>query len=149
MMIMAAPRRMLRQFCRGTIGLAAGPLPVVVLICLGLLGSAQGDVGRTAIECEPATCPHSGGADQISPWARESYGSGYCGHYVGGGTALWRGRCGGEARYVHEGTFGMDYHPCWSRVGLLWSHGRRHQSGHGQYETDRKNNGFPNWFRSR
>jgi hypothetical protein len=53
--------------------------------------------------------------------------------YVGGGTAI-----GGERRTVEEGTFGLDYSGIWfpRKTWMLWSHGKRHQGGAGQYQTD-------------
>ncbi len=128
-----------------------GRLAIAALMLIGGIAvEARAEVGYATIGgCPPKPCPHSGGADQVSRLARESYGSNYSGHYIGGGSAfsLGSGRFQNEHRCFDEGTFGMDYNPCWSRVGLLWSHGRRHQSGHGQYDTDKKNCGFPNWLR--
>jgi hypothetical protein len=45
-------------------------------------------------------------------------------------------------RFSGEGTWGMDYAPDWSHVELLWTHGRRKQSGPGQYEPNRHNRPF-------
>jgi hypothetical protein len=56
-------------------------------------------------------------------------------YYVGGSVPVR-----GEGRYLDEGTFGWDYVPPWSRVNLLWTHGRRYQDGGGQYEPNAKNN---------
>ncbi|MBI1345975.1 hypothetical protein GC163_06770 [bacterium] len=73
----------------------------------------------------------------LSKWARcseEKYDRGY---YVGGGAAK-----GGDIRYWHEGTWGWDYDGPGSHVELGWFHGRRYQSGEGQYEPDEKNRPF-------
>ncbi len=91
-----------------------------------------------------------GGSPRIvAPWARQTYGSNYCGYYVGGGAVLPVGRSWftGEPPYSHEGTFGMDYDPWWSRVRLQWYHGTRSQGGEGQYEPDRLNFPIGHFFR--
>ncbi|HEY2253425.1 MAG TPA: hypothetical protein VGH74_20265 [Planctomycetaceae bacterium] len=90
------------------------------------------------------------GNPQCTAWyARGSYRRNYAAYYVGGGAPLCGGwtPVSGEARYSNEGTFGMDYAPWYSRVNLAWYHGRRYQGGRGQYEPNRLNSGFPNFFR--
>ncbi len=87
-----------------------------------------------------AGCPQ-----QVSKWARHTYGKKYTGYYVGGGVSPSR-LYSGERRYPDEGTWGMDYDPWYSRVRLLWSHGFLYQGGTGQYEPDRKNNPFHQIF---
>jgi hypothetical protein len=84
--------------------------------------------------------PHS-----AAPWARPFPDSQYRGSYVGGGAVLFGSppdRLHGENRREHEGTFGVDYMPWYSRVRLHWFHGRNHQGGEGQYEPDEKNKPF-------
>lgn len=80
-----------------------------------------------------------------APPARGVFRSHYRGYYVGGG-AVFSGSSAnclqGEPRRSDEGTFGMDYAPWYSSVDLHWFHGRRHQGGEGQYESDGKNNPF-------
>ena len=77
-----------------------------------------------------------------SRWARCPDDSKYGGYYLGGGAA-WKN----EGRdYYHEGTWGWDYAPAYSRVRLRWFHGRR-QAGTGQYESDRKNNPLRDLYR--
>lgn len=75
----------------------------------------------------------------ISPLARCFPGPKYKGYIVGGGAA-WYGSPAtafhGECRYINEGTFGIDYAPWYSRVQMRWFHGRKQQSGEGQYEPD-------------
>ena len=78
---------------------------------------------------------HRAGNPQcIARWARPSYERHGGSYYVGGGRTV-----GGEGRYVHEGTWGNDYTPWYTRVGLRWNHGRNYQGGEGQYEPDRYN----------
>jgi hypothetical protein len=69
----------------------------------------------------------------VAPWARLSNGPDYTGYYVGGG-ATWRG----QPRFPNEGTWGWDYAGrCFTRhVWLEWWHGRRYQSGSGNYQSD-------------
>ncbi|HUG92993.1 MAG TPA: hypothetical protein VML55_19290 [Planctomycetaceae bacterium] len=90
----------------------------------------------------------AGNPQCIAPWARFTYGPKYCGYYVGGGAALYGPPdvLRGEPRYAHEGTFGMDYAPRYSRVVLNWFHGTRYQAGEGQYEPDHHNNPFAHFF---
>ena len=79
----------------------------------------------------------------IAPWARCFPSSKYKGYYVGGGAAMHGHEATafrGEGRYVHEGTFGVDYAPWYSRVQTRWFHDRKQQGGEGQYESDRHNN---------
>jgi hypothetical protein len=71
----------------------------------------------------------------VSRLAHRSNERSDCGYYVGGGAP-----CRGEARSPHEGTWGWDYDPCFTRVQLKWYHGRCYQGGEGQYEPDRCNN---------
>ena len=98
--------------------------------------------------CEDGRC-RTGFPDCVAPYARPGYGRRYVAYYVGGGAVLSRGRTclSGEARCPHEGTFGMDYALCFTRVNLAWYHGKNYQGGSGQYEPNRLNNGFPNFFR--
>lgn len=87
-----------------------------------------------------AGSPHS-----IAHWARVFPDSHYRGYYVGGGAALFDSppdRVHGENRRNHEGTFGVDYAPWYSTIRLHWFHGRNHQGGEGQYESDERNNPF-------
>ncbi len=78
---------------------------------------------------------HRAGNPQcVAPWARPSYERQGGSYYVGGGRTI-----GGEGRYVHEGTWGNDYTPWYTRVGLRWNHGRNYQGGEGQYEPDKRN----------
>lgn len=67
-------------------------------------------------------------------WARGPEDRNYDGYYIGGGAT----RGGDQGRYVHEGTWGWEYTPWWSKVRLGWFHGRRFQAGEGQYNPDRK-----------
>jgi len=124
-------------------------LALLALACTGLTPLAGIAADGPAASCPKQTCPHSGGAAEVARWATDTYSGPYRGHYIGGGSVRHAGqrRCAGEARCYDEGTFGVDYDPWWSRVGLYWTHGRRYQSGHGQYDTDRRNNGFPNLHR--
>lgn len=90
--------------------------------------------------CDPWYRFHRAGNPHcIAPWARTTYGPDYCGYYVGGGSP-WRG----DERCPHEGTWGVDYAPWWSRVRLNWWHGQRFQGGAGQYEPDGHNRPFKN-----
>jgi hypothetical protein len=91
----------------------------------------------------------AGYPDLVAPYARCGYGPHYAAYYVGGGATFSGGgtSLSGEPRYTHEGTFGMDYAPCYGRVNLAWYHGKKYQGGAGQYEPNRLNNGFPNFFR--
>lgn len=75
----------------------------------------------------------------VAPWADYGVHEKYCGYYVGGGARQHQG----EGRYLHEGTWGVDYLP-WrhSRISLNWWHGRKYQDGGGQYEPDAKVNPF-------
>ena len=94
--------------------------------------------GTTASRLRRAGCPNI-----VARWARFSYGPNYCGYFVGGGAAHYGQpptKLRGEPRYPHEGTWGMDYKPWYSRVRLQWFHGKRKQDGDGQYEPDHLNN---------
>ena len=120
---------------------------VVLVMLLGVLVptiTVSADGGSTLDWLEFAGCPRF-----VSPWARQTYGSNYCGYYVGGGAVLPGGRSWftGEPRYPHEGTFGMDYDPWWSRVRMQWYHGTRSQGEEGQYEPDRRNFPIGHFFR--
>jgi len=121
----------------------------LVLACSVCLSLPSPAAEGTPASCPAQKCPHSGGADEVAGWATDTYSGPYRGHYIGGGSIRHAGqrRCAGEPRCYDEGTFGVDYDPWWSRVGLYWTHGRRYQSGHGQYDTERRNNGFPNLIR--
>jgi hypothetical protein len=101
-----------------------------------------------AARIEARRC-RAGNPDCVAWYARCGYGRHYAAYYVGGGAPLCGGctPVSGEPRYVHEGTFGMDYAPWYSRVNLAWYHGKQYQGGSGQYEQNRLNNGFPNFFR--
>lgn len=79
----------------------------------------------------------AGNPQCIARWARPSHERPDSGYYVGGSRAVR-----GEGRSVNDGTWGNDYAPWYSRVSLRWDHGRRYQSGGGQYESDRRNNPF-------
>lgn len=74
----------------------------------------------------------AGRPDCIARWARPSDEPRDGGYYVGGGAAVR-----GEPSYVHEGTWGWDYTPWYSRVNLNWSHGRKYQGGSGQFQQNR------------
>lgn len=136
---MNSPSRFRQSLVVTLLALAVTPLTALPAL------TAEGP----APACPREVCPHSGGADEVASWAIDTYSGPYRGHYIGGGSIRHAGqrRCAGEPRCYDEGTFGVDYDPWWSRVGLYWTHGRRYQSGHGQYETERRNNGFPNLFR--
>jgi hypothetical protein len=102
-------------------------------------------VQAPAYGCDPwARLRRAGNPQCVAPWARFTYGPKYCGYYVGGGAALYGcpDHLHGEPRYPHEGTWGMDYAPWYSRVRLQWFHGTRYQGGEGQYEPEEKNNPF-------
>ena len=124
------------------------------LTALGTFGSltdarAQ-DAGHCAIQYQALKpqLERAGRPDQVAPWAQHTYGPKYCGYYVGGGAAIY-GKPGvlhGEPRYAHEGTWGMDYNPWYSRVRLQWFHGARYQQGEGQYEPDHHNNPLSHFF---
>src|SRR5580765_3004100 len=123
---------------------------------LALLAVAPADTFAEDAEQANATACRSearrrraGYPDCVAGYARCGYARHYAGYYVGGGAACSGGRTclSGEPRYTHEGTFGMDYAPCYSRVALDWYHGKKYQGGEGQYEPNRANNGFPNFFR--
>ena len=79
----------------------------------------------------------------ISPLAKCFPDMKYKGFYVGGGAAWYHTKSTafrGESRMPHEGTFGVDYAPWYSRVQQRWFHGRKQQGGEGQYESDAYNN---------
>jgi len=76
----------------------------------------------------------AGFPQSTASWAKRQRQKQYQGYYVGGGATFF-----GHERYSHEGTWGWDYAPRFSRVRLKWFHGRKYQSGEGQYETDRRN----------
>ncbi|MDB5386862.1 MAG: hypothetical protein JWM11_2508 [Planctomycetaceae bacterium] len=77
----------------------------------------------------------AGNPQCVAPWARSSTERHDGSYYVGGSRALR-----GDGRTATEGTWGSDYAPWYTRVSLRWNHGRRYQSGGGQYESDRRNN---------
>ncbi|MFM7056605.1 MAG: hypothetical protein ACKO2P_06745 [Planctomycetota bacterium] len=107
-------------------------------------GDPQRASRKPAVACPDderrAGYPHS-----IAHWAKPFPGGHYRGYYVGGGAALFDSppdHIHGENRRRDEGTFGVDYAPWYSTVRLHWFHGRNHQGGEGQYESDEKNNPF-------
>lgn len=111
----------------------------LAVVCLALTGSvelaipfvARADIfGRDKVETPWCGFRRAGNPHCVAPWARCTYGSDYCGYYVGGGAPFH-----GESRCPDEGTFGMDYKPWFSRVRLDWWHGR-YQGGQGQYEPN-------------
>lgn len=75
-------------------------------------------------------CPESdeqraGNPRGIAPWATCFPNRKYCGYYVGGAATLYADEADclhGERRRFHEGTFGLDYRPGFSRVRLQWFH---------------------------
>ena len=77
----------------------------------------------------------AGNPQCVSRWAQPSWERKSVSYFVGGSQAF-----GGEERYIHQGTWGNDYAPWYTRVSLKWSHGRSYQDGGGQYEPDRRNN---------
>lgn len=88
---------------------------------------------------DPCDMCRAGNPNYVAKRARFAYGDRYCGYYVGGGAASSRK---GESRYVHEGTFGMDYRLGRQRVALDWWHGRKYQDGRGQFEPNEENEPF-------
>ena len=76
----------------------------------------------------------AGNPQCVARWAKPSGERHSVGYYVGGSQAV-----GGEGRYLHQGTWGNDYAPWYTRVALRWDHGRSYQDGGGQYEPDRRN----------
>ena len=135
------------------ISIVHGLLVVTVLLESAAFGALLDDVAdygepgqQNAARLHRAGYPYC-----IARWARFTYGDKYCGYYVGGGATFYGNRPGllrGERRYWHEGTWGMDYAPWYSRVRLQWFHGRRRQDGDGQYEPDGHNNPvIPLFFR--
>ena len=111
----------------------------VTLTCATLMvASACGQdlgipAGPRAIE---GNFDRAGNPQCVCRRAQPSWEKHSAGYYVGGSQA---GRKG-EGRYIHEGTWGNDYAPWYTRVALKWSHGRSYQDGGGQYEPDRRNN---------
>lgn len=93
-----------------------------------------------APECGPTHHRHSraGHPHKVAFWARPAREPKYTGYHVGGGVTPGR-FSHGEYRFAHEGTWGRDYAPWYSRVQLLWSHGRLFQGGTGSYEPDHHN----------
>lgn len=91
-------------------------------------------------ECGPThRCrSRAGNPHKVAFWARPAKEHKYKGYYVGGGVTPGR-LSRGEDRFAHEGTWGKDYSPWYSRVQLLWSHGRLFQGGTGSYEPDHHN----------
>ncbi len=86
-------------------------------------------------------CRHAraGWPQCVAPWARTTYGPKYGGYYVGGGLSPLKLLSCGDRRCPDEGTWGVDYAPWYTRVALLWSHGRLYQGGTGQYEPEHRN----------
>ena len=81
-----------------------------------------------------AQLQRAGNPQCIAPWASCENDRHYDGYYIGGGATF-----GGDARVCrHEGTWGWDYAPWWSKVKLGWFHGRRYQAGEGQYQPDKE-----------
>lgn len=122
------------------LGISACGLSVTVALA--------GDGPRTS-RSSAAVCVdeerRAGYPQSVAAWARPFPDSKYRGYYVGGGAALFGSppdRMHGEGRRSSEGTFGVDYAPWYSKVGLHWFHGRNQQGGEGQYEPDEKNNPF-------
>jgi hypothetical protein len=113
---------------------ALGSAMIVALLtaAVGAEDAATSSQSNAQCRMERAGC-----ANEIAPWARWTYNEEYCGQWIGGGTAV-----GGEGRCLHEGTWGMNYAPRFTRIHLNWSHGRRRQDGGGQYEPDGKLNPF-------
>lgn len=89
---------------------------------------------------DPVAMREAGNANYVRGRATFGYDDSYGCYYVGGGTPSKHG----QPRYEHEGTFGVDYVPWYSRVVLNWSHGYRYQDGRGLYEPDHKNHPFKN-----
>lgn len=122
-----------------------------LVLAAGTLLSLQAEAGDWFHRgrCEDRMA-RAGYANEWSRWASPTYDDGYLGYYVGGG-AKRRSR-GGEPRYCHEGTFGIDYSPIVpgfrESVALNWWHGKRYQGGPGQYESDLKNKPFYNLRRT-
>ncbi len=142
--------------------LLAGVLGSAGTAQAGILGIPTGEGGIFEkildVRCYPWYNPgqhdfdRAGHPDCIHKFARCSYNRRYAGYQVGGGAALYGPyptALRGEQRYMHEGTFGVDYDPPWSRVRLQWFHGRRYQDGQGQYEPDDHNNPFSKFFSGR
>jgi hypothetical protein len=125
---------------------AASVLRVLTLfLILHLISPAHDAAANDRMAAPPKSLydrrRRAGGPERTAPWAACTYGKVYSGVYVGGG-ALFRGKrsaISGERRNGLEGTFGIDYDPWWSRVGLSWYHGTRYQGGEGQYEPTRRN----------
>lgn len=138
-----------------TLGIAVGAQ------CLGAMAaervvpvaSSQAAAGCNCGDSVSASCDscdsnaQSGYGLCVAPWARLSYGSKYKSYYVGGSVVPWpwSWRVRPEPRLPWEGTWGRDYAPALSGVGLWWSHGPLYQDGIGQYEPDRAN--FPFFLR--
>jgi hypothetical protein len=91
----------------------------------------------------------AGNPQCVSKFAQPHPNMNYTGYYTGGGAAIYGGEpdwLHGECRYPHEGTFGLDYNPWYSRVRMQWFHGRKYQAGEGQYEPDHANNPLDHRF---
>ena len=110
--------------------------PTFPFACALLLGASQALAEGTPhppfTPAQQRMC-RAGCANQIAPWARYTYNERYWGQYLGGSVPV----CGGE-RCVHEGTWGVNYSPRYSKIRLNWSQGARHQDGGGQYQPDGK-----------
>ena len=112
------------------------------------LSSAEIEAGLFRKSNDPEDpIARTGRPNEIAPWARPAFGKRDKVYYVGGG-AIFSGNwiLAGEPRFPHEGTFGLDYAPWYSRVQLRWYHGRRYQDGEGQYEPDHRNNPFSHFW---
>ena len=116
------------------------PARPVLALCFGfVLLVNQGDSAENIQENSGPTfnwvrMRRAGFPQSIASWAKCRRQKNYQGYYVGGGATFF-----GDERCPHEGTWGWDYAPRFSRVRLKWFHGRKYQSGAGQYETDRRN----------
>lgn len=115
-----------------------GMMSLVIAVC----ASSSAAFAQSEDNEVRAGCPN-----QIARHARVGYGKDYVVYYVGGGARSPKG----EARYVEEGTFGVDYRPIVpgfrNTVALGWWHGRRWQGGQGQYEPNTVISPFPNYTR--
>jgi hypothetical protein len=116
------------------------PARPVLVLCIGfiLLVNQGYAAEKTVDDSEPtfnwSRMRRAGFPQSIASWAKCQRQKHYQGYYVGGGATFF-----GNERCPHEGTWGWDYAPRFSRVRLKWFHGRKYQSGEGQYETDRRN----------
>ena len=106
-----------------------------------LLGSLTSGVLADDISPRPLTAwerqCRAGCPKEQAWWARPGVECRDHGYYAGGGSPYYRRA---DVRRCDEGTFGWDYRLRFTRVKLLWTHGRCRQAGDGQYEPDQKNN---------